>query len=622
MSYEALRKEICEKRPDIDITELDKAYQFAQKAHEGQTRFSGEPYINHLVESVRILMALEPDISALQACFLYDILERTDVKKEKIAAEFGEPMLKLLESMKNMSIVKLRMEDINTEKWKGLFLAMAKDVRVLFVKLSTRLHNMRTLEFVPTEKRERIARETLLLHAAVASRLGIYEIKSELEDLCFRFLYPQQYKKLSEQLSKQREKNEEYMSFAIGKIKELLKAEDIKFIEVKGRMKHLWSIYQKMLAKNDFELSNVYDLFAVRVILPDLSKNNKEDSSHIYSTLGILHASYVPLQDRFKDYIALPKPNGYRSLHTTVLGLGHELYSEPTEMQIRTAAMNSECEFGIASHWSYKEKVRGEKEKKQMEWLRRLGEENTGEIDLFPDKIFVLTPKGDVVEMPKGATPLDFAYMIHSAVGDKTVSTKVNGKIVPLDYELKNGEMVEIVTRQNAKPSRYWLSIAKTTQARSKIKNYFNKQNVEENIRLGRELINRELENLKKDKLDEKLSLLKDYGGKPRTLAEREDILESVGIGSVSASHIVHTIFYVESLEKEEESQIVSELTGEVLISGEERLPFVFSSCCKPHPPFAIIGYVTRGHSIRIHRQSCKELSGLDGERFVSAHWA
>lgn len=697
MIYEDLRSLILQTRPDIDIKEVDRAYSFADKAHRGQLRYSGGPYIDHLVESANILMKFEPDLLSIQACLLYDVLEETDISRQMIAEHFGEDLANLLGSMKNLAIVKLRIDDINTEKWKGLFLAMAKDIRVVFVKLSARLHNMRTLEFVPEEKRERIARETLLLHAAIASRLGMYQVKSELEDLCFKYLYPEHYEKLSQQLSNIHEKSEEYMDYATAQVEELLRNEEVDFLEVRGRMKHRWSIYQKMVKKGSFDLSDVHDLFALRIILPDKFRHDKEDISHLYSTLGILHGYYIPMQDRFKDYIALPKPNGYRSLHTTVLGVGGDLYEDPTEIQIRTKLMHDESEYGIASHWSYKERLNNAKrsyalneamkeirslvkknpkienevrdwiekyqqmkfedrkriesilldlgidekklsdirkarahgplilygdQERHMAWLRGLAAHADREIDISPDKIFVLTPRKDVMELPKGATPIDFAFMVHSDVGDKCAGAKVNGKIVPLDYELQNGDLVEIVTRSNATPNRYWLSIAKTAAARSKIKNWLNRQDKDANVRLGRDLLNKELDTLTREKLDDKLSLLKDYGGKPRTMAEREELLEAVGLGSVSASTIVHSLFYVaEEKEDLEDIPVSLEFNAEVLVTGESNLPVVFAACCKPKAPQGIIAYVTRGNTIRIHKQSCRELAGLEGERFISAHW-
>lgn len=700
MIYETLRSAIQERRPDIDLAEVDRAYEFAKNAHAGQKRYSGEEYIVHPVEAARILLDLDPDLAAIQACLMHDVSEDTPITVAQIEKEFGEDVASLVSAMEKMAVIKVKKEDQQTENWKKMFLAMAKDIRVVFIKLSDRLHNMRTLQFVPKEKQERIARETLFVHAAIASRLGIYQVKSELEDLCFKYLCPDQYEELRLAVAKFSKKSDLSMEFATSQIEQMLVREGVVVQEVSGRKKHLWSIYQKMSKKQAMDISEIYDLFAVRVILPDSYKDGKEQVSHLYSTLGIIHNNFIPLQDRFKDYIAVAKPNGYRSLHTTVLGLGAGLYEAPTEIQIRTASMHAEAELGVASHWAYKEKVKsgaqslklqeafheirsllqrepdiegavrewiekfqqmafadrkkvqtmllekgidqnhldnirkarstgplvlaGNYEKHRV-WLKGLAEDikKGSEIDIFPDKIFVLSPKGDVIELSRGATPIDFAYLIHSDVGNHCNGAKVNGKGVPLDYELKNGEIVDIVTRSNAKPGKYWLSIAKTSNARAKIKNWFHKQEFESNVRLGRDMLNRELELMHKPKLDEKFIVMKNYAGKERTLDDRIDILEAIGLGTVSASHVAKTIFAVEEAhEEEKEVYFVPELTGKVLITGEDNLPLIFSACCKPKPPHGIIGYVTRGHTISIHRQNCRELHGLDGDRFISAVWA
>ncbi|MEK9166849.1 MAG: HD domain-containing protein [Patescibacteria group bacterium] len=696
MIYETLRSEIANRRPDIDLAEVDRAYEYAKVAHLGQKRYSGEDYIVHPIEAARILLDLDPDLAAIQACLMHDVSEDTPITVEQIKKEFGEDVGNLVSAMEKMAVIKVKKEDQQTENWKKMFLAMAKDIRVVFIKLSDRLHNMRTLQFVPKEKQERIARETLFVHAAIASRLGIYQVKSELEDLCFKYLCGDQYLELKESVAKFSKKSDSSMEFATSKIEQMLMREGVQVQEVSGRKKHLWSIYQKMEKKQAMDISEIYDLFAVRVILPDSYKDGKEQVAHLYSTLGIIHNNFIPLQDRFKDYIAVAKPNGYRSLHTTVLGI----YDAPTEIQIRTASMHAEAELGVASHWAYKEKVKtgtqtlklqeafhevrallqrepdiegivrewiekfqqmvfsdrkkvqemllekgidqvhldnikkarafgplvlaGNYEKHRV-WLKGLADDigKASEIDIFPDKIFVLSPKGDVVELARGASPLDFAYLIHSDVGNHCNGAKVNGKGVPLDYELKNGEIVEIVTRTNAKPGKYWLSIAKTSNARAKIKNWFHKQEFESNVKLGREMLNHELELMHKPKLDEKFTVMKNYAGKERSLDDRIDILEAIGLGTVSAAHVAKTIFAVEEAhEEEKEIYFAPELTGKVLITGESNLPLVFSACCKPKPPNAIVGYVRRGSAISIHRKSCRELSGLDGERFVEAVWA
>ena len=696
MDYTVLRADILDSRPDIDIKDIDKAYEFAKAAHEGQKRYSGEDYIMHPVAAAGILLRLHPDLETIQACLLHDVTEDTERTLEEVEREFGGDVAKLVKGAEKLSLVKLKEDDIRAEKWKDMFLAMAKDIRIVFIKLADRLHNMQTLEHVPDHKRERIARESLEVHAAIASRLGIYNLKSEIEDLCFMHLYPEEYKELSEVLYKHRGRSAECMKYATSQVEQLLMREGVKVKQVKGRMKHLWSLRQKMIRYDTDAIEDIYDNFAVRVILPD--------EGDIYSALGVIHGEFIPLQDRFKDYAAVPKPNGYKSLHTTVVGLGGELYEEPTEIQIRTEQMHKEAELGIASHWTYKlggkmkksldrerhfklhsalQKVNAENldivgvvgdwiekyqgmmpedrakvEKlllvhglsevdldnimkgrsqgnlslhpdvdQQLAWLRGLAEEEkpNADIDLYPDKIFVLTPGRDVVELPRGATPIDFAFAIHTEVGTKMVHAKVNGRIVPLDYELRNGEVVEVGTRRNAKPNRYWLSIAKTSSAKSKIKNWFNKQDYEGNVVAGREMLNKQLAFLGKPALDDKLFALKEYAGQVRTLHEREQILESIGLGTTTAAQVVKTLHPGETsqskAQKEVDSLSYDELTKKVLVTGEEDLPVVLSSCCKPKPPAAIIGYVARGQTIRVHRQSCRELAGLEGERFVSAHW-
>ncbi len=704
MVYSTLRSEVLQLRPDLDIALLDKAYAFADKAHEGQVRYSGEPYIIHPVEVARILLTLNPDMAAMQAALLHDVTEDTPVPIKEIEQEFGSEVAALVQGMEKLAVVKLRTEDPQEEKWKKMFLAMARDVRIVFIKLADRLHNMRTLHHVPPHKQQRIARETLGVHAAIASRLGIYQVKSDLEDLCFQYLYPEDYKEFSDKLASYRERSEGCMAFATSQLEQLLLREGLEDLQVQGRMKHLWSIYQKLQKKDVRNLEEIYDLFAVRVVLPDDFDGDKENHAQLYSVLGIVHGEYLPLQDRFKDYVAVPKPNGYRSLHSTVLGLGGGLYDEPTEVQIRTQSMHKEAEIGIASHWSYKlgKKGKGKSSVKQQQllqealqkvnallerepdletdvknwverfqyvavddrkrveklllengieeadleairkgrsnqtlslqpnideqlaWLRGLATSSTkSEINLYPDKIFVLTPNKKVIELQTGSNPIDFAYAVHTEVGNKMVNAKVNGRIVPFDYELQNGEMIEIVTRSNAKPNRYWLSLAKSSSARSKIKNWFNKQDKDGNVAAGRTMMNEELQALGKPPLDDKLTLLKNYAGKNRTVLEREQLLENVGLGNVTPFQLVKTLFPDETAQEKKKGEIIipAEYMEEVLVTGEENLPVVLSACCKPRPPHAIVGYVTRGQFIRVHKKDCRQLKDLDEARFVSSHW-
>ena len=632
MEYLVLREAILQTRPELPIEEVDRAYVFAKQAHEGQTRYSGEPYILHPVAATHHLLRLHPDLASIQACLMHDVTEDTPVKIERIEKEFGKEVATLVLGLEKLAVVKTRGAGQQDEKWQKMFLAMAKDLRIVFIKLSDRLHNMQTLAHVPREKQERIARETLGVHAAIASRLGIYDFKSELEDLAFEYLYPLEHAKLALQVKAQRAKSQETMEFAMSQVEQLLAREALPIADVQGRFKHLYSIFQKMQRKGQEDLNDIYDVFALRVILKDQIKDGQGQIAHLYGTLGILHANFLPLQDRFKDYVAVPKPNGYRSLHTTVFGLGGVLSDEPMEVQIRTESMHREAEIGIASHAVYKLGAQ-QKEvfsgvKAQMNWLKSLAEQEPGsmELDLYPENIFVLTPRHEVVELPRGATPIDFAYSIHSDLGNKLAHAKANGKVVPLDYQLKNGQMVEVGTRNNATPSRYWIGLVKTGSARMKIKNWFNRQDKESNTVLGRNLVNEQLALFEKPLLDDKFALLKNYAGKTRTFQDREQLLELVGLGTMSAAQMVKTL-HPEIHESEFSERPAKEpleglaLTEQVLVTGEENLPVVFSACCKPKSPDAIIGYVTRGHSIRIHRQSCRELAGLEGERFVSVLW-
>jgi GTP pyrophosphokinase len=626
MIYLSLRNEVLSRRPDLDIALLDKAFEFADRAHAGQKRYSGEDYIIHPVEVAKILLDLHPDMAALQAALLHDVTEDTPVPLAEIEQNFGSEVAALVQGLEKLAVVKVPSGDPQEEKWKKMFLAMARDIRIVFIKLADRLHNMRTLHHVPEHKRERIARETLGVHAAIASRLGIYQIKSDLEDLCFEHLYPEDYKEFSDRLATYRGRSEECMEFATSQLEQLLVREGIGSLRVQGRMKHLWSIYQKLQKKSAKDLGEIYDLFALRVILPDRSKLSREDFSELYSVLGLLHGEFLPMQDRFKDYIAAPKANGYRSLHTTVLGMGGDLYSEPTEIQIRTEGMHEEAEIGIASHWSYKlgKSLLEPAATAQLAWLKDLASASPRlELDLYPDKIFVLTPKDQVIELPVGSNPIDFAFAVHTEVGNKMTNAKVNGRIVPIDYELKSGEKVEVVTRNNAKPSRYWISLAKTASARSKIKNWFNRQDKEANTAAGREMLNKELHDLGKPLLDERLNLLKDYAGKPRSFAEREQLLENLGLGNVTAFQLLKTLFPGETAQERKRGEILipAQYTEEVLVTDEENLPVVLSACCKPRPPHEIVGYVTKGQFIRIHKKNCRELHGLDEARFLDTKW-
>jgi len=608
------------------------------------------------------------------------------------------------------------------ESWRRMFLAMAKDLRVVFIKLSERLHNMRTLEYVAHEKQLRIAQETLQVYAPIASRLGIYSLKSELEDLCFKFIYPKEYAQLSAQIEAHGQMNQRYIEEAQRVLEHFLKEEDIE-AEVSGRIKHMYSIYKKLRKKNTNRLEDVYDLFAIRIVLKDTHREGQEFLGPCYTTLGAIHSRWMPMPGRFKDYIAVPKLNGYRSLHTTVMKLLPDMSFQPIEIQIRTESMHGEAEYGVASHWWYEDSRRasaslshGEVEsileerrlmakiyvfldkfpeerskfesllsfvedskvvvvdanligllqsadfsshdieclrkittrqpqasrttffQHQIDWLyglEQLNEDVSEDVNLFEDRIFILTPQGDVKDLPLGSTSVDFAYAVHTDVGNRCYQAKINGKIVGLDYELKSGDIVDIITRKHPQPNRYWLSFVKTSQAKNKIKAWFRTLDRDKNIKAGRAMLNKALRSMGKPLLGPNFQLLKVYGGTSLDLSHREHLVEQVGDGTVTPNHVLRTLFSEEDLlgtrvEKipvhmpSIKAPLVATETGEsrdVLITGQSDLPFTLSACCKPHYPQSILGYVTRGNTIRIHQTSCRELSDIDPERLLEASW-
>ena len=561
--------------PELDQARLRKAYRFSKKAHSGQVRYSGAPYISHPLATMDILLSLKPDEDTLVAAMLHDVPEDTPVALVEIEEKFGKKVARLVADLGKLSVVRARSKEAEVDNLRKMFLTMAKDLRVVLIKLADRLHNMQTLKYVPAEKRYRIARETREIFAPIANRLGLHQIKNQLEDLCFLHLSPREYDHIMEQLEKQGKIREEYIDYAKKVIQKVLKREGIEG-EVTGRLKHKYSIYSKMKTKGKNSVDEIFDVFAMRIILPDKYQQKKEIFDHCYQVLGLVHNQWTPIPRRFKDYIAMPKVNGYRSLHTTVLGLGVELRNQPTEIQIRTQSLHREAEFGIASHWWYSSTngfstslSRGQVQewlkapqdlkragslKAQVEWLSALAQlqqeiENNSElvrnlkVDIFKDRIFVLTPMGEVKDFPVGATPVDFAYAIHTEIGHKCHMAKINGQIVPLNYKLKNGEVVEVVTQRNGSPSRFWLSFVKTSLACNKIKNWLNGLDREKNIKVGRDMINQQLLKLSKPLLGPNLSLLRSYGGKRQTLQNREYVLENVGKGLLGVHAVLKKIF-------------------------------------------------------------------------------
>lgn len=625
--------------PKADVAFLSKAYHFAESAHDNQRRISGEPYILHPLAVARILADLELDLETLAAGLLHDVVEDTGITLAQIEEEFGTDVASLVDGVTKLGRLEYKSkEERQAENLRKMFLAMAKDVRVILIKLADRLHNLRTLKYHPEEKQKEIAGETLEIFAPLAHRLGIYHLKSELEDLAFRYLHPQQYFELSKRIVHTRRRREEYIKEAVALLKDKLEAVGIR-ADIKGRPKNLYSIYEKMKKQNK-ELNEIYDVLAVRIIVDTVRD--------CYASLGIAHTLWRPIPGRFKDYIAMPKSNMYQSLHTTVVGP----HGEPLEIQIRTQEMHRTAEYGIAAHWRYKEGGRADKNfDEKLAWLRQLLEWQSDlrdarefmeslKIDLFADTVFVFTPKGDVLELPAGSVPVDFAYRIHTQVGHRCTGAKVNGKIVPLDYRLKNGDIVEILTsKQAAGPSRDWLNMVKTSQAKSRIRQWFKKEQRGENILKGTELIEKEF---KKQGLDSGLltgeRLLEI--GRRYNLMSAEDVLAAVAEGVVSPQTIANRV--KEELKKEEARTAKTLFAEEqpekagppapraersvpgVKVKGTNNLLTRLAHCCNPVPGDPIVGYVTRGRGVSIHRADCRNLTLLektDRERLTEAAW-
>ena len=629
-------EELTEKLKKKNYSQQDqaffkKAYQFAKNAHEGQMRLSGEPYFMHPYEVANILIELNLDISTIIAGLFHDILEDTKITMEQLKAEFGEEIARLVDGVTKVGQVDfLSKEESQAENLRKMFLAMASDIRVILVKLADRLHNMRTLKYQSGEKQIEKARETLEIYAPLAHRLGINAIKWQLEDLSLKYLDEKGYYEIAEKLTETRAQRNEYINAVIGKIKELLKKIKVE-AEVEGRPKHIYSIYNKIHNKQK-EFEEVYDLIAIRIIVKTVRD--------CYAVLGTIHTEWKPIPGRFKDYIAVPKQNMYQSIHTTVLGRD----GRPFEVQIRTYEMHSTAEYGIAAHWQYKEGGTSDKElDKKLAWLRDMLEWQTDtrdsrefmetlKIDFFGDKVFVFTPKGDVKEFIQGATPLDFAYGIHSEIGNKCVGAKVNGKIVPLNYALQTGDIVEILTSPASKgPSRDWLKIVKTTQAKSKIRNWFRRELKEENVSKGREMLEKEARRRGYDfKTLFKPEWLKGVYRK-FTLQSADDMYAAVGYGGIATGQIISRLIQEYSLRNkaaEESKAPVHKPKGSgtsgVIVKGYDDMVVRFAKCCNPVPGDGIVGYITRGRGVSVHRSDCSNVKTADFEegRMIEVRWA
>ena len=633
---EKLKNKITQYYKDADLSLVEKAYNLAYSAHKEQKRVSGEDYINHPVAVAYILADLQLDISTIIAGILHDVIEDTPYTYEDIKKEFGEEIAILVDGVTKLGKLDfVSREEQQAENLRKMLIAMAKDIRVILIKLADRLHNMRTMKHMPPSKQKEKAKETVEIFAPIAHRLGISKIKWELEDLSLRYLDPEGYYSLVNKVATKRREREKYIQDVIDTLNKELDEIDI-VTDIQGRPKHFYSIYSKMVFK-DKEFGQIFDLIAVRIIVDTIKD--------CYGVLGIVHTLWKPIPGRFKDYIAMPKVNMYQSLHTTVIGPK----GDPVEIQIRTWEMHKTSEYGIAAHWKYKAgKNSTDNFERKLTWLRQLMEMQgdlsdsrefieTLKIDLFTDEVFVFTPKGDVINLPKGSSPIDFAYTIHSAIGNQCVGAKIDGKIVPLDYELQNGNIVEVLTSLNSSgPSRDWLHIVKSSQARNKIRQWFKKEKRDENIQKGKEVLEKEVRRqgyqyskLFKTEWIEKILKKFNYNS-------IGDIYAAVGYGGLTINQVLFPL-------KEEYNKVYGNVKNKdnlnlkqfkksfkektailngVQVSGFRDMAVRFSKCCNPVPGDEIIGYITRGRGVSIHRSDCTNIINLGGtERLVDVSW-
>ncbi|MCM1268063.1 MAG: bifunctional (p)ppGpp synthetase/guanosine-3',5'-bis(diphosphate) 3'-pyrophosphohydrolase [Bacteroidales bacterium] len=654
--YEELVLRVRKYHPSTDISLMRKAYQVASDAHAGQVRKSGEPYIIHPLCVAIILADLELDKETIVAGLLHDVVEDTVMTDEEIEKQFGEDVALLVDGVTKLDKLNFHGEhsyqDRDTEKLerqaenlRKMFLAMAKDIRVILIKLADRLHNMRTLQHMRPEKQQEIARETLDIYSPIAQRLGISKIKVELDDLSLKYLEPEAYYDLVDKISIRKSERERYIQTIVDEVSVHIKNAGIE-AQIDGRIKHFFSIYKKMKNQNK-SIDQIYDLFAVRIIVDSIKD--------CYACLGVIHEMYKPIPGRFKDYIAMPKANMYQSLHTTLIGAS----GQPFEIQIRTYEMHKAAEYGIAAHWKYKEASDGKKvetqEEEKLVWLRQILEwqqdlsDNKefmnllkNDLNLFADNVYCFTPTGDVKSLPAGSTPIDFAYSVHSAVGNKMIGARVNGKLVNIDYEIKNGDRVEIMTSQNSKgPSRDWLNVVKSTQAKNKINQWFKHELKEENIVKGKELIagyckakSINAQDVLVPKYQE--AVMRKYG-----FQDWESVLAAVGHGALKEGQVLNRMLEMyENDHKKEmtDAEVMAEVensvqvnrgrlqksTSGIVVKGIHDVAVRFSKCCSPVPGDEIVGFVTRGRGISIHRTDCLNIMNLpeiDRNRLIDAEW-
>lgn len=644
--YRELINSVLKYHPSTDISMIEKAYKVASEAHKDQKRKSGEPYIIHPLCVAIILADLELDKETIVAGLLHDAVEDTWMTYEEVEKEFGSEVALLVDGVTKLGQLSYSADkvEVQAENLRKMFLAMAKDIRVILIKLADRLHNMRTLQYMRPEKQQEKARETMDIYAPIAMRLGISKIKVELDDLSLKYLKPEVYYDLVKKVALRKSEREKFVGAIVKEVKQHMEDANIK-AQVDGRVKHFFSIYKKMV-NQDKTIDQIYDLFAVRILV-DTVKD-------CYAALGVIHEMYKPIPGRFKDYIAMPKPNMYQSLHTTLIGPN----GQPFEIQIRTFEMHKTAEYGIAAHWKYKESSDGKvpvgkSEEEKLNWLRQILEwqrdmsDNKefmsllkNDLDLFADSVYCFTPQGDVKTLPSGSTPVDFAYSVHSAVGNKMVGARVNGKLVPIEYEIKNGDRIEIITSQNSQgPSRDWLKLVKSTQAKNKINQWFKKELKEDNILKGKEMLAQyarakgfKIANYTKTQYLE--AVLRKYG-----FRDWDSVLAAIGHGGLKEGQVFNKL--VEAYDKENKKNLTDEQVLEAASETQEKLHIAksksgivvkgihdvavrFSKCCNPIPGDEIVGFVTRGRGITIHRTDCVNvlnMSETDRTRLIEAEW-
>ena len=609
-----------ERNPD-DINKIERAFHFAERLHSGQYRVSEEPYIIHPVEVAKILVNLKADTHTIIAAFLHDILEDTDTKPEEIEQLFGKDVLTLVQGVTKLGKLQFKSkEERQAENFRRLFIAMANDIRIIFLKLADRLHNMRTLNFMAAPKQQKIARETLDIFAPLANRLGMGKIKAELEDLSLRYLEPDKYFEIAQLVSQTKAEREMTVQLLIDKISKDVKKSGIN-AQITGRAKHYYSIYSKMKRLN-IAFHDLYDITAVRVIV--------DTEKECYEVLGLIHSQFKPIPGRFKDYIAMPKGNMYQSLHTSVIGPR----SKPLEVQIRTWEMHEVAEYGVAAHWRYKEKGSQKADNPtdmQFSWMRKMAEYdkdmtsaedyvNSVKLDLFSDQVFAFTPNGDVFDLPVNATPVDFAYRIHSEVGNKTVGALINGRIAQLDTKLNNGDIVEILTSKTPAPRLDWLNFVVTKQASSKIKQWFKKNNRESHLETGKANLEHELTKAVFDDYVKQGEF--DRVAKQMNYVSADDLFAALGYGETTVNKIINKLKKPQPKSPESSFHTSNRKKSEKDIVGLEGLMYSFARCCSPIPGEPIVGVVTRSKGVSVHRIDCKTLENVQPERMMDIHWS